>query len=243
MWTHIFAVVGYCVVDGKRVQWWDKSGVAIGHACESHLIGLGVAEFGNNWLLLATDTRIEWFKETQLLESLTETTGVAAIFLDNELCHANVARHLYDLTGRQSRSTVRVIDFVFTPHRASGDWCVDIAHDAVFKCNHHRDGFHDRTGLVAKHGVVHTLVVVAAVALQVGDGLDFACGDFHEHAGAPFGVGFFTNLVEFIFHDVLHLHVDSRGDVIAGNCWCAFPVDNLVGQLNAAVHAGHTIEQ
>ena len=80
-------------------------------------------------------------------------------------------------------------------------------------------------------------------ALQVADGLDLARGDLHEHASAPLGIGLDAHLVEFILHDVLQLHIDGRGDVIALDSGHTFHRHNGVSELDVARDARFAIQQ
>ena len=133
----------------------------------------------------------------------------------------------------------------FIHHRASGDdWLIDVAHQSVLKGNHHRYGFHHRARLVAQHGVVNTfnVGVFFGVPLQIADGFDFAGGNLHEHARAPFGVHLGEHVQQLLFHDVLQRHVDGGGDVISRHGRCLYDFSHTGSYLHFFRHARCAVE-
>ena len=245
--THKLAVVGNGVVDGECAQRRDFGGVAECHARERDAAAVVVLEFRESGNHFTPDTRVELVEESHLLQTLAESVRVLAIFRDDDFRHANVRRALDDFLGREGGAAVVVLDgaVAVVPHRAGCPLLVDALHNAVFQRHQHRDGFHHRARLVARHSIVAAFNIVGPflVFLQVRYGLDFAGCHLHEHGGAPLGLALHEHAVEFVLHDVLQLNVDGGGDVIAFHGRHIFPVHDAVGELDALGLPGHAVER
>ena len=142
---------------------------------------------------------------------------------------------------------MRILDgaTLINPSGARDHGLVNIFHDAVFKGNHHRDGFHHRTRLIAQNGMVAPFGIIAGnlVACQVADSLNLARGHLHKHASAPLGLGFAAHVVELGFHNVLQGHIDGCGDVISRHGRHLLHGNDAVIELQAMCLTRNAIEQ
>ena len=94
----------------------------------------------------------------------------------------------------------------------------------------HRNGLDHRAGLESHDGAVHPFDDASGVAVSVGGGvgfdalflkvgncLDVAGGNFHQHSHAPFGVGVGETVVEFVLDNFLHSDVDGCHHIVAAD--------------------------
>ena len=109
---------------------------------------------------------------------------------------------------------------------------VEVAHHAIFQRHHHVDGLQHRAWLVAEHSMVFAFGVFAVlIAVEVGNRLDFAGAHFHQNGAAPLCLAFLQHRHQLVFHDVLELHIDGGGHVVARN-----GVATIVGGVGVECH-------
>ena len=142
---------------------------------------------------------------------------------------------------------MRVLDGASLIHhlRACDDRRIDVAHEAILERHHHRYRLYGRAGFVAEHGMIDALHIFLALfaPFEVGDGLDFACGHFHEHTSAPFGIRLHTHFFELLLHDVLQSHIDGGGDVISRHGRLLHHARHTGGYLYVFSHTGLPVEK
>ena len=101
---------------------------------------------------------------------------------------------------------------------ADVDVRVDVEVWVVLEQHEHGGQFEGGSGFDADaHGEVVELVACTGllVALEVGDGFDFAGGDFHDNGASLFGFVFRDGVSQGAFGDVLDADVDRGDDVVA----------------------------
>ena len=91
------------------------------------------------------------------------------------------------------------------------------ADNLVFQSYHHGNRLDHRTRFIAEYGMVDAFKIYAVLlcTVEVGNGLDVACGNFHQNGRTPFGFRLGEHFQQFVFQNVLHLHVDGSLDVVA----------------------------
>ena len=131
-------------------------------------------------------------------------------FLQN-LRHGDHAGAAAAPVGIAHFSTIHLLDAAADVHHVR-HFDVSVVHG-----DEEGHGFEDRPRLVeVLHRVgIDFLIGAVAHACQTRHGFDVACGDFHEDADAGVGTDFHEFLVECVFAEVLHAHVNGGEDVAA----------------------------
>ena len=168
---------------------------------------------------------------------------------DGHLCHADVRRVLDKAVDRQYRRRVRVRQSAaaYCGVSAYGECARNGFGETFLEGDGHSYHFHYRARFVCLDASVESLDISGSggffVQFQVGYCLYVAGGDFHQHRGAPFGLGVQQHLAEFVLKDVLHGDVDGGVHVVAVyGGYCNIILGASVGQT-AVCYAGCAVQQ